>query len=113
MTFVGQPLYASRPTLWTTNYPFLSFNIIGLLGGVKGSMVLVGRIVCFIALIATYVVDVPYSQDSTLCRSRFSVKLRTLACSMSLGVWCGRLSTTIKALIWFIISMPTPIVSGQ
>jgi hypothetical protein len=55
MTVVGQPLYGSRPTLWTTNYPFLSFHIIGLLGGVKGSMVLMGRIVCFVALIATSV----------------------------------------------------------
>ncbi len=55
MTVEGQPLYGSHPTLWTTNYPFLSFHIIGLLGAAKGNMVLAGRIVCFASLIATSV----------------------------------------------------------
>jgi hypothetical protein len=55
MTVEGQPLYGSRPTLWTTNYPFLSFHIIGLLGAVKGNMVLTGRVVCFVSLIITAV----------------------------------------------------------
>src|SRR5271168_1939262 len=55
MTVEGQPLYGSDPTLWTTNYPFLSFHIIGLLGATKGNMVLAGRIVCFASLIATSV----------------------------------------------------------
>ena len=55
MTVEGQPLYGSHPALWTTNYPFLSFHIIGLLGAAKGNMVLAGRIVCFASLIATSV----------------------------------------------------------
>jgi hypothetical protein len=55
MTVEGQPLYGGPPTLWTTNYPFLSFHIIGLLGAAKGNMVLAGRIVCFVSLIATAV----------------------------------------------------------
>jgi len=55
MTIEGQPLYGSHPALWTTNYPFLSFHIIGLLGAAKGNMVLAGRIVCFASLIATSV----------------------------------------------------------
>jgi hypothetical protein len=53
MTVEGQPLYGIHPTLWTTNYPLLSFHIIGLLGAAKGNMVLVGRIVCCASLIAT------------------------------------------------------------
>jgi hypothetical protein len=52
MTVEGQPLYGMHPALWTTNYPLLSFHIIGLLGAAKGNMVLVGRIVCFASLIA-------------------------------------------------------------
>jgi hypothetical protein len=55
MTVEGQPLYGSHPALWTTNYLFLSFHIIGLLGAAKGNMVLAGRIVCFASLIATSV----------------------------------------------------------
>ena len=55
MTVEGQPLYGSHTALWTTNYPFLSFHIIGLLGAAKGNMVLAGRIVCFASLIATSV----------------------------------------------------------
>ncbi len=55
MTLQGQPLYGSRPVLWTTNYPFLSFHIIGLLGAAKENLVLAGRIVCFSSLIVTSV----------------------------------------------------------
>jgi hypothetical protein len=47
MTVQGQPLYGARNALWTTNYPFLSFHIIGLLGRTKANMVLTGRIVSF------------------------------------------------------------------
>ena len=53
MTVEHQPLYGSATSLWTTNYPFLSFHIIGLLAGAKGHMVVTGRIVCFAALVAT------------------------------------------------------------
>jgi hypothetical protein len=53
MTVEGQPLYGSPPTLWTTNYPFLSFHIIGLFGVAKGNMVLAGRVVCFVSFITT------------------------------------------------------------
>jgi hypothetical protein len=52
MTVEGQPLYGNRSALWTTNYPFLSFHIIGWLGATKDNMVLAGRIVCFTSLIA-------------------------------------------------------------
>ena len=55
MTVEGQPLYGSHPALWPTNYPFLSLDIIGLLGTAKGNMVLAGRIVCFTSLVATSV----------------------------------------------------------
>jgi len=50
MTVEHQPLYGSVPALWTTNYPFLSFHIIGWLGAAWGHMVLAGRIVCFASL---------------------------------------------------------------
>jgi hypothetical protein len=53
MTVERQPLYGNHPTLWTTNYPFLSFHIIGFLGAKKGNMVLTGRIICFVSFIAT------------------------------------------------------------
>ncbi len=52
MTVQGQPLYGARNALWTTNYPFLSFHIIGLLGRTKANMVLTGRIVSFASLLA-------------------------------------------------------------
>lgn len=55
MTVEGQPLYGNHPVLWTTNYPFLSFHIIGLLGAQKQNLVLAGRIVCFLSLIMTAV----------------------------------------------------------
>jgi hypothetical protein len=55
MTVEGQPLYGSHSVLWTTNYPFLSFHIIGLLGAAKQNMVQTGRIVCFLSLIVTSV----------------------------------------------------------
>jgi hypothetical protein len=55
MTVEGQPLYGSHSALWTTNYPFLSFHIVGLLGAAKENMVLVGRIVSFASLVATSV----------------------------------------------------------
>jgi hypothetical protein len=51
MTVEGQPLYGNHPAFWTTNYPFLSFHIIGRLGAAKANMVLAGRIVCFVSLI--------------------------------------------------------------
>jgi hypothetical protein len=51
MAFEGQPLYGTRDALWTTNYPFLSFHVIGLIGRAKGHMVLAGRAVCFAALV--------------------------------------------------------------
>jgi len=52
MTVEGRPLYGSHPALWITNYPFLSFHIVGFLGTAKGEMVLAGRIVCFVSLVA-------------------------------------------------------------
>ncbi len=55
MTVEHQPLYGSVPALWTTNYPFLSFHIIGWLGAARGHMVLAGRIVCFASLVAVSV----------------------------------------------------------
>src|SRR5271168_1176766 len=51
MAFLGQPLYGQPPTLWITNYPFLSFHIIGALGGRIGNMVVAGRILAFISLV--------------------------------------------------------------
>lgn len=52
MAFAGEPLYGTRSAFWTTNYPFLSFHIVGLLGGVQGNMVLAGREICFAGLVA-------------------------------------------------------------
>lgn len=57
MTVQGRPLYGSPPGWWTTNYPFLSFHLIGLLGGTKANMVLAGRIVCLFCLIVTAAVN--------------------------------------------------------
>ena len=48
----GVPLYASPPRLWITNYPFLSFHLIGLLGGAIGNVVLAGRLVSLASLLA-------------------------------------------------------------
>lgn len=55
MTVQGVPLYGGPSTLWTTNYPFLSFHLIGLIGGAKNNMVPAGRAVCFAALVAVAV----------------------------------------------------------
>lgn len=57
MTVQGQPLYGVPPDgtqgeFWTTNYAFLSFHLIGLLGGAKATMLLTGRVVCFASLVA-------------------------------------------------------------
>src|SRR6201995_3080166 len=51
MTVERQPIYGTHPVLSPTNFPFLSFHIIGLLGAAKGNMVLAGRLVCFASLI--------------------------------------------------------------
>ncbi len=48
----GQPLYGAPPDLWITNYPFLSFHIIGLLSKVTGSVTVTGRAVALASLIA-------------------------------------------------------------
>jgi hypothetical protein len=50
MTVVGQPLYGAQPGLWVTNYPFLSFHIVGLLGAAIGDVVLAGRLLSFVSL---------------------------------------------------------------
>jgi hypothetical protein len=55
MTVQKLPLYGGPAALWSTNYPFLSFHVIGLIGGVKGRMVLAGRAVCFASLVAVCV----------------------------------------------------------
>jgi hypothetical protein len=47
----GQPLYATQPGLWVTNYPFLSFHLIAPFGSAIGSMVIAGRIVAFISVL--------------------------------------------------------------
>ncbi len=52
MTVAGRPLYAAPPSLWITNYPFLSFHLVGLLGAAIGNMVLAGRLVSLAALFA-------------------------------------------------------------
>jgi hypothetical protein len=52
MTVEGQPLYGARSALWNTNYPFLSFHLVGWLGAARENMVIAGRIVCFTSLIA-------------------------------------------------------------
>ncbi len=69
MTVQGQPLYGNRSDLWTTNYPFLSFHIIGLLGGAKQNMVLTGRIVCFASLIVTSVLIGAIVREATSSRT--------------------------------------------
>ncbi len=51
MTIEGQPLYGQQPRLWITNYPFLSFHLVGMLGAAIGNMVLAGRIVSLASLI--------------------------------------------------------------
>ena len=48
-----RPLYAHPPTVWITNYPFLSFHVVGLLGDAIGDMVLAGRITALLSLLAT------------------------------------------------------------
>ena len=52
MAASGQPLYGSPPHLWITNYPFLSFHMIGFLGRLTGNMVIAGRAVALAALVA-------------------------------------------------------------
>ena len=53
MASQGRPLYGSPPGLWVTNYPPLSFHIIGWLGASIGNMVLAGRLVAFAGLAGT------------------------------------------------------------
>jgi hypothetical protein len=50
MAAEGYPLYAQKPTFWITNYPLLSFHIVGLLGAAIGNMVLAGRIIAMVSL---------------------------------------------------------------
>lgn len=45
MAIAGRPLYAAPPGLWITNYPFLSFHLVGALGAAIGNVLLAGRIV--------------------------------------------------------------------
>jgi hypothetical protein len=52
MTLAHQPLYGTHYPFWTTNYAFLSFHIIGLLGATKENLVLTGRVVSFASLVA-------------------------------------------------------------
>jgi hypothetical protein len=52
MAAMGQPLYGAPPGLSITNYPFLSFHLIGLLSGPTGDVTLVGRSVALAALLA-------------------------------------------------------------
>ncbi len=52
MAGAAQPLYGGPPGLWITNYPFVSFHIIGLLGGAIGSVTLAGRVAAFAGMIA-------------------------------------------------------------
>ena len=47
-----RPLYAHPPTVWITNYPFLSFHVVGLIGDAIGDMVLAGRITALLSLLA-------------------------------------------------------------
>ena len=51
MAIAGRPLYAAPPGLWITNYPFLSFHLVGGLGAAIGDVVLAGRIVSLVALL--------------------------------------------------------------
>ena len=51
MAAQSRPLYGAPPGLWVTNYPFLSFHLIGLLGKISGSVTLAGRIVALTSLI--------------------------------------------------------------
>lgn len=52
MAAEGVALYGAPPGLWVTNYPFLSFHIVGLFGRLLGTMVLAGRLVALGALVA-------------------------------------------------------------
>ena len=53
MAAVGTPLYASPPDSSITNYPFLSYHVVGLLSRVVGDVTLTGRAVAFASLLAT------------------------------------------------------------
>ena len=55
MAAVGHPLYGEKPALWITNYPFLSFHIVGFFGAVIGNVVLAGRIIAVASLTMTAV----------------------------------------------------------
>lgn len=65
MAFAGEPLYGVRSIFWTTNYPFLSFHIVGLLGGIEGNMVLAGREICGASLVAVAVLAGGIVWDAT------------------------------------------------
>ena len=83
MTVAGQPLYGSHTTLWTTNYPFLSFHIIGLLAGAKGNMVVAGRTTCFASLVAASVLVGGIVWDATKSR------LGAVYAGLCLFAWLG------------------------
>jgi hypothetical protein len=83
MTLEGQPLYGSHPALWETNYPFLSFHLIGFLGAAKGNMVLAGRIVCFASLITISALVGAIVRDATGSR------LGALYAALCLFAWLG------------------------
>jgi hypothetical protein len=69
MAFEGELLYGVRSVFWTTNYPFLSFHIVGLLGGAEGNMVLAGRELCFAGLVAVAVLAGGIVWDATGSRA--------------------------------------------
>ena len=81
------PLYADPPTVWITNYPFLSFHLVGLLGTAIGNVVLAGRVAALLSLLAAAALT--------------AAAVRTIAGSRSAGAVAG-----LCLLLWVATLTP-------
>ncbi|HQT90231.1 MAG TPA: glycosyltransferase family 39 protein [Acidiphilium sp.] len=87
MAASGVPLYGTPPHFWITNYPFLSFHVVGLLGRAIGSMTVAGRVIAFTALIV-------------ICL------LLVLIVHKLTGIWRGGLYAALCFFLWTLTFAP-------
>ena len=90
----GKPLFDAPPGLSVTNYPFLSFHVIGTLSKVLGSVTVTGRAVAFAALLA-------------ICAMLFGV-VRAAS-----GSWRGGLYAGLCFFLWLATFTPERIAMND
>jgi Dolichyl-phosphate-mannose-protein mannosyltransferase len=65
MAAEGSPLYAAPPTFFITNYPPLSFHLVGFLSQLTGDVTATGRTVALISLVVTCLLVTAISRHLT------------------------------------------------